>query len=419
MKVVFIQPKSFHCWEALNLGYLISSIKQKMNVDISFCSGFFDLDEAIIKECKKADVVGISATSPQMKHGLFLSAKIKKQNPKCCVVFGGVHPSALPEETLENNNVDAVVLGEGERAIIEVVNARFSLLKSKKIISTDYFENLDGLSFPDRFAIKQERNIQQAYRDNGIRIASIFSSRGCPFQCRFCASSAVWGKKVRYRSVDNILEEFERVVKDLRIDFMKFSDDTFTLKKDLVRDFCEKKIKRGNRTAWGCNIRADCISDNLLKLMKEAGCREVWIGVESGSPRILSDMQKGITVEGIKKIFKLTEELGFFRRAYMLLGMPNESMGDIRLSEELIDEIEPDSVGFTILAPFPGSSFYEHRVHKDVDWSTVDEYENKITRTNYLTNEQLHKEQNRLVKKYQDKAVYRQRKVLVSRKEIF
>lgn len=413
MKIVFIQPKSFHCWEALNIGYLISAIKNEINADISFFSGFFDTDELIIKGCEGADIVGISATSPQMKHGLFLSAEIKKHNPKCCIIFGGMHASALPQDTLENKDIDAIVTGEGERAIIDVVKNWSMLLASKKIIREDYIENLDDVPFPDRFVIQQERNIQQAYRDNGIRIASIFASRGCPFQCRFCASSAVWGKKVRYRSADNILEEFEKVAKDLKIDFIKFSDDTFTLRKDLVREFCEEKIAHGNKTSWGCNVRADGISEDLLKLMRESGCSEVWIGVESGSERILADIQKGITIEGIKRLFKITKDLGFFRRAYMLLGMPNESMDDIKLSEELVDEIEPDAVGFTILAPFPGSSFYDYKTHKNVDWSYVDEYENRITRTKYLTNEELHHEQSRLVKKYQNKAVFRQREVHV------
>jgi len=413
MKIVFIQPKSFHCWEALNIGYLISAIKNEINADISFFSGFFDRDELIIEGCRRADIVGVSATSPQMKHGLFLCAEIKKHSPKCLIIFGGIHPSALPQDTLENEIVDVVVTGEGERAIIEVINNRETLLRSKKIINYGYVENLDDISFPDRELIKQGRNIQQAYRDNGIRIASIFASRGCPFQCRFCASGAVWGKRVRYRSVDNIFEEFEKVAKDLRIDFVKFSDDTFTYKKDLVREFCEKKIRHGNRTNWGCNVRADGISEDILRLMKESGCSEIWVGVESGSQQILNDMQKGITIERIKRIFKLTKNLGFFRRAYMLLGMPNESLEDIKLSEKLVDDIEPDAVGFTILAPFPGSSFYDSKTHKNVDWSWVDEYENKITRTKYLTNEELHHEQSRLVKKYQNKAVFRQREVYV------
>lgn len=214
---------------------------------------------------------------------------------------------------------------------------------------------------------------------------------------------------MRFRSPENILEEFKTVIRDLAIDFIKFADDTFTLRKDNVHEFCRLKIRSGLKTAWGCNVRADTIDEEGLRLMKEAGCREVWIGVESGSPRILEKMKKGVSVEKIKWAFKRTAELGFFRRAYMMLGMPDESREDIRISEELVDEIRPDSVGWTILAPYPGTEFFDIGKHRDVDWSTVDEYENRMTRTCHLTNDDLHAEQARLVAKYRDLAVFRQK----------
>jgi radical SAM superfamily enzyme YgiQ (UPF0313 family) len=106
----------------------------------------------------------------------------------------------------------------------------------------------------------------------------------------------------------------------------------------------------------------------------------------------------------------VTAELGFFRRAYMLLGMPEESLDDVRLSEKIVDEIDPDAVGFTILAPFPGTSYYDPKFHKNVDWSEVDEYENRITRTKFLSNEELHREQERLISKYQKNIVFRQKR---------
>jgi radical SAM superfamily enzyme YgiQ (UPF0313 family) len=277
-------------------------------------------------------------------------------------------------------------------------------------VRSPHIKNLDDLPFPDRVLIKQERNIKQAYKDNGIRIASIFSTRGCPFRCTFCASHSVWSRKVRYRSADNILDEFEQVVNDLKIDFIKFSDDTFTIKKERVREFCEKKIKRNINTSWGCNIRADAVDGDLLRLMKRAGCQEVWIGVESGSPKILKEMKKNISLDKVKQVFQVTAEIGLFRRAYMLLGMPEESLEDIQLSEKIVDEIKPDAVGFTILAPFPGTSYYDSKLHKNVDWAEVDEYRNRITKTKFLSNEELHQEQERLVSKYQSIIVFRQKK---------
>jgi anaerobic magnesium-protoporphyrin IX monomethyl ester cyclase len=400
--MVFIQPRTFHTWEALNIGYLASYVKLNGYKNVSFYSGFFDSDEEIIKGCKDADIIGFSCASPQMKHALNLARAIK--NGSNYIVFGGVHPSALPEDTLENPWVDAVVVGEGEKVFLDIVKGN-----RERIVKDTNIENLDSLSFPDRNLIKQERNIQQAFKDNGYRIASIFSGRGCPFRCTFCASHSVWSRKIRYRSAENILDEFEQVVKDLKIDFIKFSDDTFTIKKELVRDFCEKKMERNIKTCWGCNIRADTVDEALLRLMKRAGCREVWIGVESGSPKILKEMKKDIDLDRVRWVFKVTAELGFFRRAYMLLGMPEEGLEDIMLSEKIVDEIKPDSVGFTILAPFPGTSYYDTKLHKDVDWSEVDEYENRITRTKFLTNDELHKEQERLVSKYQKNIVFRQR----------
>ncbi|MFQ5787534.1 MAG: B12-binding domain-containing radical SAM protein [Thermodesulfobacteriota bacterium] len=403
MKIVFIQPRSFHTWEALNIGYLASYLRSHGYNDINFYSGFFDSDEEVINGCRNADIIGFSCTSPQMKHALELAEKIS--GPDNYVVFGGMHPSSLPQDTLDNECVDAVVVGEGEEAFLDIVKGN-----RNRIVQWPYVKNLDTLPFPDREVIKQERNIRVAYEDNGKRIASLFSSRGCPFKCTFCASHSVWSRKVRYRSADNILDEFEQVVKDLRIEFIKFSDDTFTIKKELVRELCEKKIKRNLEIPWGCNVRANVVDEDLLRLMKQAGCEEIWVGVESGSSKILKEMKKGISIDKVRWVFKVTAELGIFRRAYMLLGMPEESLEDIKLSEKIVDEIKPDAVGFTILAPYPGTSYYDPGLYKNVDWAEVDEYENRITGTKFLSNEDLHLEQERLVSKYQTNIVFRQRK---------
>ncbi len=402
MKIVFIQPRSFHTWEALNIGYIAAYVQRHGFGNLEFYSGFFDSDEEIIAAGRQSDVVAFSCTSPQMKHGLKLAAKVKTGRNK--IVFGGVHPSALPDEVLETGLVDTVVVGEGEAAFLDYLEG-----DDRPILQKRYLRDIDTLPFPDRRLVKQERNIAEAYRDNGLRIASILASRGCPYRCTFCASRSVWSRRVRFRSPENILAEFLELVADFKIDFIKFSDDTFALKESLLRQFCEAKLASGNKTKWGCNVRVDTVKRSTLELMREADCTEVWFGVESGSPKILADMKKGITVEQIEETFALTRELGFFRRAYCLLGMPNESRADIRLTERLIERIVPDAVGFTILAPYPGTTFHDSEAHKGVDWSVVDEYQNKITKTAHLTNKELREEQARLVKKFQESAVFRQK----------
>lgn len=404
MKVVLIYGKYLNSWEALSLGYIGAYLKSNLkNIEIAFYQGCFDDNETIIKGCLDADIVAFSCTSPTFFYALNIARALKKNSPWIHTVVGGCHSSALPEDCMVEG-VDQVVIGEGEVAMLDIVKGN-----REKIVKKPYIKDLDFLPFPDRSLIKQERNIQQAFKDNGYRIASIFSSRGCPFKCTFCASHTIWSRKVRYRSADNILDEFEQLVKDLKIDFVKFSDDTFVIKKELVREFCEKKLRRNIKTHWGCNIRPNLADEELLRLMKKAGCKEVWIGVESGSPKILKEMRKDIDLDKIRWVFELTAKLGFFRRAYMLLGMPEESLDDIKLSERIVDEIKPDAVGFTILAPYPGTLYYNPELHRNVDWSTVDEYENRITRTKFLSNEDLHREQQRLISKYRKNIVFRQR----------
>jgi len=410
MKIAFVQPGSFHAWEALNIGYLASYLEANGYRNLAFYSGFFDSDEEIIKGCRDADIVGFSCTSPQMKHALYLAAEIKHDGNY--IIFGGCHPSALPEETLENEYIDAVVVGEGEAALLDIVQGNRS-----RIVRHRYLENLDLLLFPDRKLVKQERNIWVAYNDTDERIASLLTTRGCLYACTFCAAHQVWSRQVRYRSPDNILDEFEKVVKDWNIDFIKFADDTFGTNKRMTMELCQSMIRRRISTPWGCNIRVNTADDEMLIIMRKAGCREVWAGVESGSPRILKEMKKGITVEQIRQFFRTTEELGFLRRAYILLGMPSEGYEDIRLTEELVDEINPDLIGFSILAPYPGTDFYDPNTNSEVDWSIVDTYGNHITRTASLSSEDLCREQQRLVEKYSQRLVFRQKKKLVSRQE--
>jgi radical SAM superfamily enzyme YgiQ (UPF0313 family) len=213
----------------------------------------------------------------------------------------------------------------------------------------------------------------------------------------------------RFRSPENIVEEFEQIVTDLKVDFVTFVDDEVGINKAQLIRFCELKIKRGIQTPWGCNVVASTLTDEMLKVMKAANCTELWIGVESGSPRIMKQIGKPITVETVKNVFKKTKDIGFVRRAYFLLGMPDEDYKDIKKTEDLVEEIKPDIVGFCILAPYPGTSFYDPELHKDVDWSTVDEYKNDITSTKYLSNEELQREQKRLVTKYQKVITYRQK----------
>ena len=411
MKIVFVQPNvgfQGHTWEALGIGYIIAYLRDKceLELDISFFSGFYDTDDEIEAACDDADVVAFSCTSPQYRHGLNLANKIKKGNNT--TVFGGVHPSALPHDVLKEEDVDVVVKGEGEQSMTHLL---YDILNheavTKKIYNSGYISNLDSIPFPDRRTIKNERNILQAYKDNGIRITSVLSTRGCPFTCTYCCSPVVWERKLRYRSAENILDEFEHLINEFNIEFIKFADDTFTVNKKRVIEFCNLKKERNIDLPFGANAHINTIDEEMLKHLSENNCQELWYGVESGSPAILRDMQKNTSIDQIKNVFKLTHDYGIKTRAYFLLGMPNETIEDIRMTEKLCDEIQPDVVGFTLLAPYPINEYYNYEVMKDWDWSTFDEYGNDWVKTKSLSNQQLKNEQSRLVHKYQSNITFR------------
>jgi anaerobic magnesium-protoporphyrin IX monomethyl ester cyclase len=413
MKIVFVQPNvgfKGHTWEALGIGYLISYLKKNYTgkLDVGFYSGFYDSDEQIISACNNADIIGFGCTSPQYKHALNLARQVKKTNNH--ITFGGIHPTVLTDLILKEECVDSVVVGEGEKAILQLVE---DIANGKNVrksrYAADYITNLDDIPFPDRTAIKNERNIMQAFRDEGIRITSMLASRGCPFQCSFCCSRNVWSSETRFRSPGNLLDEADRLVNDWNVQFLKFSDDTFTVNKQRVLDFCKLKIERKITVPYGANAHINTIDEELLKHLAESGCQELWYGVESGSPRILKEMHKSTNIRKIKEVFKLTKEYGIKTRAYFLLGIPSETLEDIEMTEKLCDEIQPDMVGFTLLAPFPTNEYYDHKTMVDWDWSTFDEYSNDWVSTKTISNQELKNIQKRLVEKYQKVATFRQR----------
>jgi radical SAM superfamily enzyme YgiQ (UPF0313 family) len=412
MKIVFIQPNvgfKGHTWEALGIGYLISYLKEHYkDLDVDFYSDFYDSDQQIIKGCKDADVIGFSCTSPQFKHGLSLAREVKRDNN--VIVFGGIHVSALPWAALEEECIDAIVVGEGEQSIVQLIwDIQHGVPYHKKIYKAGYFDDLDSLPFPDRKTIKNERNINQAYKDNGQRITSVLSSRGCPYHCTFCCSRTLWGNRVRLRSAANILSEVEELVNDWHIDFLKFADDTFTVSKKRLLEFCRLKIVKNIRLPYGANAHVNTIDEEVLRQLAFSDCKELWYGVESGSPKILKAMKKNTNLDKVKEAFFLTRQYGIKTRAYFLLGMPQETVEDIELTEKLCDELKPDMVGFTLLAPFPCNEYYNETM-KDWDWSTFDEYSNDWVTTGTLSNQALKDAQKRLVSKYQTNAVFRQKK---------
>jgi len=428
MRVSLIRARYHSVWEPLNLMYLSAYVKKYFTLEpleISIYDGYFDDDDGIVQKCVNSDIVGLSGTTPQLSHMFILAKRIKTQNSRVKTVLGGFGPSLEPEKCLKKPFVDHVVVGEGEQAFLDILNGTRS-----KVVNKPPIEDIDSIPFPDREAVDLERYIALAKKEEGRRVTSVLASRGCPFNCTFCVEGefgTIWGeilltdqgiiwkskRKFRIRSPRCVIEEMHQVQRRYDIEFFKFSDTELNASRRLIMDLCKEMVSQKWDTPWGANFRVDKMDEEVCGWLAKANCTEAWFGVESGSPDILHHIKKEISVEMIKKAFAITKRYGILRRAYFILGTPPESLGTIKQTESLIDEIDPDVVSFSILAPYPGTSYWKPEF-KNIDWSEVDEYSNSIWSSVHLTNEQLKAEQSRLMDKYKDKLapIVRKKRVL-------
>lgn len=402
MKITFIQPYYENIWEALGIGYIIAYAKEHAGEqhDYRFFHGNFDHQADMVLQGSNSDIVAISCTSPTYAHALQIARDIKFLNSSVHIVLGGWHPTALPEEVIKEENVDQVIAGEGELAMVKVI------LGSRKPIINGVKLSPDELGWPDRVAIKNERTIDLCEKMNGKRTASFQLNRGCKVHCKFCSEVTMTGKHnhkknpIRTRDFNDLLDEIDEVAFEYRLDYFKFVDATFDRDVKTVIGFCKAKVERGITLPWEANIHPNFVqNEEVFEWLEKAQCVQINVGVESGSPYVLTDIGKGASLMNIKEVFRWAKKYNIQRRAFFILGMPDETDEDIDYTIELIDEMEPDVVGFAILAPYPGGDFYSWDF-EGVDWSKVDEYSNDIWCNDNFTNEELKETQAYLKDRY-------------------
>jgi radical SAM superfamily enzyme YgiQ (UPF0313 family) len=405
-KIVFVQPYYHSVWDALGLAYIGSYVKANYDGDlkVDFYQCFFDSNDQVLNGSIDADIVGFSCTTPTLKHGLDLASKIKKLNPNVWTVFGGWGPSAQPKEIADYSQVDTVVVGEGEESMLKIVEGN-----RDKIIWSQPIRDLDSLPWPNRELIRVDRTIALTEKNDGERITSVQGGRGCPFSCVYCCEKVVSQHKIRRRNVSNLLDEIEFITNKYRLDLIKFVDPEVNPVRSWVKNFCREAIKRNLNVEFEANIHASFVDKEMFTLMKRAGFRQVDIGAETGSPRIMKDIRKGTTIELVRKAFHLAKKAGILRRAYFIVGMPNETREDVELTFKFAESLEADIYGMSILCPFPGCDLYSQSRFADVDWAIQDEYTNDFYNTKYFSNEELKEIQQRFVETFRDRLCYRLR----------
>ena len=397
MKITFLNPpQSSSKYKflgvvapSLGIGYMAAVLENNgIDVDVLDSSAlelsYAEIGNEILK--RNSDIVAISAMTPTIGVALNSADKIKEVKPDTIVVLGGYHPTFEFESVLEEESVDVVVRGEGEYTMLELVKA---IENGEDLINVQglafHDESTDKLTLtPDRPIIKDLDELpfpafhlfpMEKYRILNVttNIATIITTRGCPIQCSFCSSAALHGEKLRRRSVSNVVDEIELRLKEENIDTIAFMDDTFTLNKKFVREFCNEIKKRNLKFWWGCTSRVDTLDNDLLELMKETGCITILMGVESADQQMLDKMDKHITIEKTKKAFKLSHEIGIRTIASCVIGMPDDTKKSIKQTIEFVKDLKPNYALFSLATPYPGTRFYNETFKKNLikitDWS--------------------------------------------------
>ncbi|MFC1571241.1 B12-binding domain-containing radical SAM protein [Candidatus Margulisiibacteriota bacterium] len=326
-----------------------------------------DLNHPIWQEIRKnlekylPDVVGISMYTATCKSSLIIADMIKKINKETLIVVGGTHPSLDPFETIKNDNFDLVVRNEGEFSFLSVMNGEnyddipgLVYKKGGQIISTGdpvYIDNLDSLPFPERRAFLNSTK--------HMDVGAMITGRGCPFDCTYCCSPAIWKRKVRFRSIENIIEELEFLAKEHSTRIIHFQDDTFTMRIDRAAEICRKIIDKKLNIQWVCDTRVDKLNKEILELMKAAGCVRVKIAVESGNEETLKIIKKRINKEKILETISIIKEVGIPFAVYLMIGFPHETNSHVRETIEFGKRLEADYYSLSTLAPYYGTEMYQ------------------------------------------------------------
>jgi anaerobic magnesium-protoporphyrin IX monomethyl ester cyclase len=308
----------------------------------------------------KPDVFGISCNySPLHNPTLQIAAMVKKEFNRP-VIIGGNHATALVEYILKHNqDIDFIVRGEGEVVLPELLEALEGHIPITDVKGVTFREgssivhnpdapliaNLDELPLPAYHLLPMDK----------YKRYNILSSRGCPFQCSYCASDVIFRRRVRYRSPKWVVNEIEYLFHHYGEKHFWFSDDTFITNPQYTHSLMNELIKRDLHITWSCLTRVNKVSKELLEKMKSAGCSYVSYGIESGNQEILDRMNKGIKVDEILDTLKVTHEVGIKQYGFFIVGFPGENWKRIMDTYKLISQSQLDGAAFNILIPLPGT----------------------------------------------------------------
>lgn len=321
----------------------------------------------------KPDLAGISVWTTFAASSFTLASLCKDYDKHLPVVMGGPHVSIRYEEVMRIcPSADFLVRGEGERTLAELARtiagegkelkdlAGISYRENGKTIHNpkrEFIDDLDCLPFPARDLLLNKASYDS--EDMGL----LMTSRGCPYGCSYCATS-IWERKTRCRSIDNVIAEIKQIIAGHGTRQFAFKDDSFTVSRKRVLEFCDKLIRQNISISWDCNTRVNLIDEELLVKMKKAGCNSIKVGIETGSEKILRLINKKISFEDCRRAAGLFRKVGIHWTGYFMMGLPSETREDILQTLRFMKELDPDYASFSVYEPFPGTELFNIGVEK-------------------------------------------------------
>ena len=390
----------------LNLAYLAAHLRQKhgeLDISILDCEALNMSYEKIRNKISEInpDVVAITFPTPVYNQIKTIVKDIKGIRHDIVIVVGGPHPTISTSETLVDiAEIDFAVMGEGEETLTELVGFLISGKKNyDEILGLAFRQSdggiivnelrpliadLDSLPFPARDLLQMEIYYLPPTKvvDNG-QFINIISGRGCPYSCAFCTAESVWRRRYRVRSVENVIEEMSQCIKNYSATSFNFHDELFTADLNRVRNFCNEIKQRGWDISWTIQARVDSINDEILALMRLAGCKRIGFGFESGSQRILNKICKGATLDQARKAVELCRKNDIMVSGAFIIGYLDEDPWTVNQTINFACSLDLDTAAFFIAIPYPGTRMYTEAkangyIRSDFDWSDFCSVSNHI-----------------------------------------
>jgi radical SAM superfamily enzyme YgiQ (UPF0313 family) len=333
--------------------------------------------EEVKSEIKKLspEIVGLTCNSLSYGRVVEMAKAVKEACPASRVVVGGPHASYMPQTLLDHPEVDFVVVGEGEQAMLQLVS---SIKKSEEASSSariagvackingaivktppHFIGDLDTVPFPARHLLPMRMYVRELSYLSVKPVDTMSVHRGCPYRCVYCETRELWGSACRAFSPQRVIDEIRHMTESYGTRGIYFVGDNFTINKKRTIEICRLIKSNGLDVRWTCETRADLLNKELLSELKSAGCETMFFGVESGSPRIQQKLNKGIDLQDVVKAFELCRQTGIQTVTSFMVGIPGETVDDMNLSFEFSRRLKADWCQFNIYIACPGSQLYD------------------------------------------------------------